>query len=183
MHELMKTKFAIQASDVPNIDNSADASEFVFPNPVIIKRVGLIVTTAVVTDNSVACTFQLSRRPVAGSASNAVGLGTFNAIAAGVDPAAGSVIWADCNVIDSDGETAEDGTTRYEAPNANITAPESRKNPWLILPGQSFAWTLDTNAHGDSGVVRGFVEYIDVPFTDGYVDQANITQRTVTAAA
>jgi hypothetical protein len=183
MHDLMKKKFSLLAADTPNIDGSTAVGEFIFPNPVIITKVGYIVTTAVVADGTENMDFDLSRRPVVGSSSNAVALAQFRAQAANVDTAAGDVVWVHTNVLDTDGETAEDGTTRYEAPNANITAPETRRNPWLILPGQSFAMTLQTDAEADSGAVRGFVEYIDLPWNDGFVDQTNVIEGTILAAA
>ncbi len=182
MHDLLQKRTAILAADTPNIDSSQAAGEFIFPGPVLITKVGILVTTAVVTDNSADCDLTLTRRPVAGSSSNEVTLGTFKAIAAGVDPAAGSVQWAHTNVVDADGETAEDGTTRNEAPNTNITPAETRGNPWVILPGQSFAMTLESGAEGDSGAVRGWVEYIELPFNANYIDGTNVTERTVVAA-
>lgn len=183
-HEVMNTYWQLSAADTPNIDSAGAVSEFIFPFPVIIKKVALLVTTAVVTDNSTACTLTLTRRPVAGSSSNAVTLGTFNAIAAGVDPAAGSFIWADCLILDTDGETPEDSAgysrpVRFEAPNSNITAPETGEDAWTILPGQSFAMTLAANAEGDSGAVMSAVEYVALPFNAHLIDQANMTERTV----
>ncbi len=188
MAEILQKRFAMLAADTPNIDSSQAAGEFIFAGPVLITKVGLTVTTAVVTDNSADCDLILSRRPVAGSSSNEVALGIFKAIAAGVDPAAGSVQWAHTNVIDTDGEQPEDYDAdtsrawRNEAPNSNITAAETGENPWVILPGQSFAMTLESGAEGDSGAVRGWVEYIELPYNSKYIDQTNVTQRTVVAS-
>lgn len=184
-HEVINTRWQLSAADTPNIDSAGAVSEFVFPFPVTIKKVALIVTTAVVTDDSTACTLTLTRRPVVGSSSNAVTLGTFNAIAAGVDPAAGSFIWAPCIIADNDGEQPEDydadtsRAVRFEAPNSNITAPETGEDAWTILPGQSFAMTLASNAEGDSGAVYSAVEYVALPFNAQLIDQDNMTEKTV----
>jgi hypothetical protein len=51
-------------------------------------------------------------------------------------------------------------------------------NPWIILPGQSFALTLDTNAEADSGAVISFIEYIELPWNGNFVDQTLITEDT-----
>ena len=84
------------AADTPNIDATGATSEFHFAGgPVIVRRVGVDVTTAVVSDNSVACTATMSRRAVIGSTGTVVALGVFKIAAAGVDPAAGSVIYKD----------------------------------------------------------------------------------------
>ena len=66
---------------------------------------------------------------------------------------------------------------RFEAPNSNITPPITGDYAWLILPGQSFAMTLDTNAEADSGAVVSFVEYIDAPFA-GTARLVNMTRDT-----
>jgi len=188
-HDLIQKRFSMAAADTPNVDSAGAVAEFVFPGPVIITKVGLLVTTAIVTDNSVAMSATLSRRPIVGSTAGAVSLGVFNMIAAGVDPAAGAVIWAPTNIPDLDGEQPEDYSavqgraSRNEAPNSNIVVIEVGANPWAIYPGQSFAMTLDTNAEGDSGAGRAWVEYIELPFNATFIDQANVTQKTVTAAA
>lgn len=177
MHELLKTNYQLSAADVPNIDSAGAVSEFVFPMPVKIVKVGIIVTTAVNPDNSVALTATLSRRPTLNSATNAVSLGVFTVMAANAtNLAAGTVVYKRLHIDDADGETAEDGSLRNEAPNSNLTAAETGLDPYVILPGQSFAITLDTNAEADSGAVVSFVEYVRLPFTGNLVNQTNITE-------
>lgn len=169
MNELAKILVEMAPADTPNMDSAASVAEFVFGSrPVIIKRVGLVVTTALDTDNSVACTATMTRRPVAGSSSNAVSLGTFAIAAANSAVAAGKVVVKDLAITDHDGETAEDGSLRHEAPNSNITPPVTGHPGFLILPGQSFAITLDTNAECDSGAARAFVEYLPLGLSDVY---------------
>lgn len=171
-------------ADTPNIDSAGAVAEFAFPGgPVVIRRVGFDVTTAVVTDNSTACTATMSRRPVRGSAASAVTLGVFTFAAAGVDPAAGTVKYKDLAIADNDGETAEDydaaksRSTRNEAPNSNITAPQTGAEAFMILPGQSFALTLDANAEADSGAVEAWVEYEELPLRGPYMP-ATVTRDT-----
>lgn len=177
MHELLQKRYAVSAADTPNIDSAGAVSEFIFAAPVKVTKVGLTATTAVNPDNSVALTATLSRRPVLTSSSNAVTLGVFTVMAANAtNLAAGATVWKSLHIDDADGETAEDGTLRFEAPNSNITAAETGLDPFIILPGQSFAITLDTNAEADSGAVISFVEYILLPWTGPYVDQANVTE-------
>lgn len=183
-HDLIQKRFQVSAADTPNIDSAGAVAEFVFANPVIITKVGVIATTAVNPDNSVALTATLSRRPVLGSSSNAVTLGVFTMLAANASNlAAGSGVYKVCAIVDSDGETAEDYSAtqgrarRFEAPNSNITPPITGDYAWLILPGQSFAMTLDTNAEADSGAVVSFVEYIDAPFA-GTARLVNMTRDT-----
>lgn len=183
-HDLVQKRFERSAADTPNIDSAGAVSEFSFPGPVRITKVGVTVTTSVVSDNSVNMTATLSRRPVTGSSSNAVTLGVFRIAAAGVDPAAGSVIWKQLAIADHDGETPEDysATTsrakRNEAPNSDITPVDSGGNPFDVYPGQSFAMTLDTNAEGDSGAVYSWVEYVQLPWTGPFVDGTNISRDT-----
>jgi hypothetical protein len=173
-HDLLQKRRVLLAADTPNVDSAGAVGEFIFGGPVLVVRVGLITTTAIVVDNSTAFTFALSRRPTVGSTAGAVGLGTFLASAAGVDKAAGTVMFKDLYIEDNDGEEAEDGTTRHEAPNSNLTASETGFSPYVIRPGESFAMTLDTNAEADSGAAIGFVEVIDLPWNGPFVDQATI---------
>lgn len=187
MHDNLNKMTMLLAADTPNIDSAGAVGEFVFSDPVLVTKVGILVTTTVVTDNSNDCDFTLTRRPTVGSASGAVTLGTFKAIAAGVDPAAGAFNWAKCVIADTDGESPEDAAghsapVRFEAPNSNISAPETGMEGFVILPGQSLAMTLEADAEADSGAVRGWCEYIRLPWTANFVDQATMTQRTVVAA-
>ena len=185
MHDLLRKRYMLAAADTPNIDGAAAVAEFVFPNPVIITKVGHIVTTAVVSDDAVLLTATLSRRPTVGSATNAESLGVYR-MQEGLDTtvAAGAVRWKQLAIPDHDGETAEDGNTRNVAPNKQfdsafaVAGSYDRHNPYLILPGQSFAMTLDASAEADSGAVRAWVEYVELPFNGEPIAGTNITRDT-----
>lgn len=178
MHDNLRKRYYSSAADTPNIDGAGAVSEFAFPMPVIVTRVGVTATTTVDTDNSVALTATLSRRPLRGSASNAVTLGVFAMAPANnaTRLVAGNTVYKDLAIVDHDGETAEDGSLRNVAPNRAIASPIpsptifegtlatlDKFNAFLILPGQSFAMTLDSNAEADSGAVVSFVEVIELP--------------------
>lgn len=187
MHDNLRKRYYVSAADTPNIDGAAAVSEFAFPMPVIVTRVGVTATTTVDTDNSVALTATLSRRPLRGSASNAVTLGTFRMAPAGntTQLVAGNTVYKDLAIVDHDGETAEDGSQRNVAPNRAIASPIApptlfdgslskldQFNAFLILPGQSFAMTLDASAEADSGAVVSFVEVIELPLDAEIYDPA-----------
>lgn len=180
MHHLERIVRELAAADTPNIDSAGAVAEFQFAGPVRLKRVGLIVTTEVNPDNSVALTLAMSRRVTLGSASGAVSLGVFTVMAANAaNLAVGKYVYKDLHIDDADGETAEDGTTRYEAPNSNLTSAFTRGNPFDIPAGQSFALTLESNAEADSGAVRAFVEYEHLPLSGPYrYELTNINEDT-----
>lgn len=171
MHENLRKAFYSSAADTPNIDGAGTVAEFAFPMPVIVTKVGVIATTTVDTDNSVALTATMSRRPIRGSSSNAVTLGVFTMAPANNSTrlAAGNVVYKDLAIADHDGETAEDGTTRHVAPNQGVTGPVTGFSGFLIQPGQSFAITLDASAEADSGAVVSFVEVIELPFVEPFI--------------
>jgi hypothetical protein len=171
MHPNLKKIVKISAADTPNIDGAGAVSEFVHPVPMLVTKVGIIATTAVDTDNSVALTATLSRRPVLGSSSNAVTLGVFTMAPANntAELPAGAVKYKELAILDHDGETAEDGSLRNEAPNSNLVGPITGLEAYLILPGQSFAMTLDSSAEADSGAVISWIEAIELPFVAPYL--------------
>lgn len=170
-HNFINKRIMMSAADTPNIDGAGAVAEFFHAKPMIVTKVGVIATTAVDTDNSVALTATLSRRPVLGSSSNAVSLGTFTMAPANntAELPAGAVKYKELAIYDNDGETAEDGTLRNEAPNSNLVGPITGLEAYLILPGQSFAMTLDASAEADSGAVVSFIEYIELPFVAPYL--------------
>lgn len=186
MHNLLRKYYKESAADTPNIDSAGAVAEFAWPHPVIVTRVGVIATTAVDTDNSVALTATLSRRPVRGSSSNAVTLGVFTMAPANntAQLPAGAMVYKDLAILDHDGETAEDGNLRNVAPNKGALSPYGvsgqidYENMFLILPGQAFAMTLDTNAEADSGAVVSFVEYIQLPFSGRHIGAATVHRDT-----
>jgi len=172
MHYALAILRKASAADTPNIDSAGATSEFAFPEgPVLLKRCGIVVTTAVDPDNTVAMTAALSRRPIIGSSSGALAIGNFKIMAAAAtNLAVGSVVYKDLHTDDADGETPEDydatsyaKARRFEAPNSNMTPYLAGKDPMIIAPGQSFCMTLDTNAEADSGAVYSWVEYELLP--------------------
>jgi len=184
MHDLERIRYQVSAADTPNIDSAGAVSEFVFAGPVIITKFGVTVTTAVDPDNSTALTMTLTRRPTLNSATNAVTLGTFTMMTANqANLAAGSVKFKRLHIDDANGETAEDGTLRFEAPNSNISAAYTGADPWVILPGQSFAATLAASAEADSGAVISWVEYIQLPWNGTAVAGTNITEDVTDSVA
>lgn len=171
MHPVAVSRVLISAADTPNIDSAGAVSEFIPVLPFVVTRVGILVTTAVDPDNSVAMTATLTRRVTVGSASSAVTLGVFKIMAAAAtNLAVGQIVYKDLHIDDGDGETAEDGTLRFTAPSAGITAHATGVNPWLIPAGQSFAMTLDTNAEADSGAVISFIEGYYLPLLSNIAD-------------
>ena len=170
MHNLLNKHQVVGAVDDVNIDSGASVLELVFANPVIITRVGFIVTTAVVNAAG-AVKIDLKRRPVVGANANQVALMTFT-LTGTTTRAAGAVCWKDCVVLDKDGEIAEDGSQRNEAPNSNIVGPLAKFDPMMILPGQSLE--LSVSEAADSGAGRYFVEYITLPFDGQPVHGTNI---------
>lgn len=188
-NDFVQKRYQVSAADTPNIDSAGATSEFIFAEPVIITKCGIIATTAVNPDNSVALTATLSRRVAAGTVGTPVTLGVFTMLAANAtDLAIGKGVFKVCAIVDADGETAEDYSAtqaksrRFEAPNSNITPPITGDYAWLILPGQSFVMTLDTNAEADSGAVVSFVEYISCgwggPQSGGSGRLVNMTRDT-----
>jgi len=170
MHELLKKERIVHAGDDLNIDSDNDYDEYVFGGPVSVRRVGCVVTTGV-TNAAGTVDVELYRRPTAGSSTNEVLLGTWR-LTTTTTRAAGAFLYKDLHIDDADGETAEDGTLRNEAPSSDVTAPETSMDPWVILPGQSFA--MKVVEPGDAGVVIPFVEVVQLPLTGPYADQANV---------
>lgn len=176
MNDLMRIVPLVSAADTPNIDSAGAVSEFIPTLPFVVTRVGIVVTTAVNPDNSVAMTAAMSRRPTIGSSSSEVNLGTFTIMAAAAtDLAVGDIVYKDLHIDDADGENASDfdaNTSKAklnQAPNSEITVAIADQHPFLIPASQSFAITLETNAEADSGAVRSFIEGYYVPLSSAPV--------------
>jgi hypothetical protein len=177
MHVDMRKVVIVSAADTPNIDSAGAVAEFIPVLPFVVTRVGILVTTAVDPDNSVALTAEMERRITVGSATNAVTLGTFKIMAAAAtNLAVGQIVYKDLHIDDEDGEEPEDydadtsRANRNEAPSSNITLHATGLHPFLIPAGQSFALTLDTNAEADSGAVMSFIEGYYLPLMDHLAD-------------
>ena len=177
MHPDLQKVVLVSAADTPNIDSAGAVAEFIPVLPFVVTRVGILATTAVNPDNSVAMTAALSRRITVGSASSEVSLGTFTIMAANAtNLAVGQIVYKDLHIDDADGETAEDydantsRAVRNEAPNSNLTPFLSGYEACLIPAGQSFAITLATNAEADSGAVISFIEGYYLPLLSHLAD-------------
>lgn len=178
MHQLLKRGFVVTAIDAVNIDSATDNELIAFATPVRIRRVGAIVTTAVANAAGIV-TVEIKRRPLEGTDANQVVLGTFQ-LTTTVTRAAGSYIYKDCHIDDADGETAEDGSLRNEAPSSNITPAIAGDDPWVIPLGQVLE--LEVVEAADSGAVRMVIEYDELPVTGMYIDQANVFKDVTNVA-
>ena len=67
MHPDLQKVVLVSAADTPNIDSAGAVAEFIPVLPFVVTRVGILATTAVNPDNSVAMTAALSRRITVGS--------------------------------------------------------------------------------------------------------------------
>lgn len=183
MNYLLKRGYVVGAVDDVNIDSGGDNHEVVFATPVRIRRVGFIVTTAV-ADAAGSTQVTIRRRPVAGADANHVDMGTLVVTSGGVTRAAGSYVYKDCHIDDADGEIAEDGLVRHEAPSSNIVPayPQGgvingvqqqpyKSDPWIIPVGQSLE--LDVAEAADSGAGRFVVEYDELPLAAAYQPAGN----------
>lgn len=180
MHPVAMQRVLVSAADTPNIDSAGAVSEFIPVLPFVVTRVGVLVTTAVDPDNSVAMTATLSRRVTVGSSGSAVSIGVFKIMAAAAtNLAVGQIVYKDLHIDDGDGETAEDSSLRFTAPSAGLTAAVTGYTPYLIPAGQSFAITLDTNAEADSGAVISFIEGYYLPLLS-HISDVNPLMRDVT---
>lgn len=172
MNDLLKKQRIVGAVDDVNIDSAGDNHEIVFGGPVLITRVGFIVTTAVANATGTV-EIDVRRRPVAGADANHVELCTLT-VTTTTTRAAGAVVYKDCYVADTNGETAEDGSLRFEAPNSEITVPITGYDAFIIPMGQSLELDVDATNVADSGAGRYFIEYIDLPLTGVFASQTNV---------
>ena len=170
-HELIQTGWMESAADSPNIDSAGAEVYFTRVGPWRPKRIVIKTTTAVNPDNSVALDINIYKNVTAGSETNRVLLGTMRMLAANAtSTVAGDLNFRDFHFDDADGETAEDGTTRYLAPESfynpvSASAAGSSKRKYDILIGESLQLELATNAEADSGAVVTHVEYEQLPWT------------------
>ncbi len=172
MHNILKRGFLVGAIDDLNIDSSGDNTEIVFATPVRLRRVGFIATTAVANAAGVVL-IKLRRRPVVGADANHVELGSFQ-VTDTTTRAAGSYTYKDLHIDDADGETAEDGTLRFEAPSSNISPVITGDDPWVIPMGQSLELDMGSADLADSGAGQWTLEYDELPMTGPYAARTNI---------
>lgn len=133
-------------ADSPNLDSAANVAEFAPGVPITVWEVGYIATTAVV-HNSADGVITITRRPVAGSASNAVTLDTFTFVTNGQTVAAGK------------GKKSKVTANVAQATSLvdNSLIDESPTGAFQILPGESIALTVTVASA--SGVGQGWIRY------------------------
>lgn len=150
------------------IDFTATAADVKFlftpARPVDVVRWGYIVTTA---KDASSMALTLSHRPVAGSASNKVVIGTITDAAA---RAAGAVVYQEPGELATDAatqSTAEDGSLRNVAPAGRFH----------VIPGEELSIEL-TDVANSTGAGYVFIEYLEYPFAG--VDVADAVEITAT---
>ena len=129
-----------------------------------IMKIIFVYTTA---NSGAGSVITMQRRPVADSAANQVSLGTFKTTAV---IAAGAVeVFQTSKPFDTDGEVAEDGTTRYTAaPYLEGTPPAYTATYNRIYPGQDFA--LVSAGEGTAGVVDVFLDVVEHGFHEADIE-------------
>lgn len=133
------------AADDLNVDSDNDVSEFVWPFAVDVYRVMAIPTTAV-TNATGTVDIEIYKVLDYSDGGNDTLLGTWQLMGT-TTIAVGTVTIGNFVGADTDGETAEDGLTRYEAP----------QGPYEIGVGESLV--LKVVEPADAGVIRVAIEY------------------------
>lgn len=186
-HELIQTDWMSSAADEPNIDSAGAEVYFTQVFPWRPHRLVIKVTTAVNPDNTTALDINIYKNPVAGSETNRVLLGTMRVMAANAtNLAAGTLVYRDMHFDDADGETAEDGTTRYLAPDsyynpvsASVAGSSARRMDIKI--GESLQLELASSAEADSGAVTSHIEYERLPWTPANYGASTVVNKDVTS--
>lgn len=140
------------ASDALNIDSDNDTIEYGWPYPVYVTGAAVIPTTAV-ADATASVQVEIYRNSGYGDAGTTTLLGTW-VVCTTDGLATGTISKAVFQGADTDGETAEDSTTRYVAPTG----------PYFIDCGDGLTFKVVEAA--DSGVVHLAVEYIPLPHSN-----------------
>jgi len=148
------------AIDDVNIDSDNDTYEYHFPMPVMVTRVAILATTAVV---NAAGTVDIEMYRVTDASDGGADtlLGTCKILGT-TTLAVGDVAVCNCVGADTDGEVAEDSTTRYVGPTG----------PYEITTGQGFL--LKVVEPSDSGACKVAIEYIPLPFDENDTDVARV---------
>lgn len=186
-HELIQTDWMSSTADEPNIDSAGAEVYFTNVFPWRPKRIVIKVTTAVNPDNTVALDINIYKNPVAGSETNRVLLGTMRVMAANAaNLAAGTLVYRDFHFDDTDGETAEDGTTRNLAPDSYYDPVSASVAGWSkrkadILIGESLQLELAANAEADSGAVTTHIEYERLPWVPAFYGASTTVVKDVTS--
>lgn len=129
-----------------------------FASPIEVLRMGIVVDDNELLDVGAGFAIALKKYLIPGSSTNAVTLGTITR-GTDADVAKGALLVNNLNTGDTNGETAEDNTTRFESPRNNF----DDGNKFIVTPGQQLVWDL-TDAADTSGKGQVFVEYVKRPF-------------------
>jgi hypothetical protein len=135
---------------------------FNFSVPVEILKWGIVIDTAEGWTGDGVVVAEKYVTP--GVNTNAVQLGTMTINGT---YGAGSVFYNDLSLADEDGETAEDGSTRYESPRNNFDSG----NKFILDAGQQFVVGVPSNA-ATTGQGHVFVQYVERPFAGVEIDGA-----------
>jgi hypothetical protein len=138
-----------------------------FGAPIEVLAMGIVVDDNELLDVGNGFTITLKKYVVPGSSTNAVTLGTISSAA---DVAKGSVVINRLQAGDVDGETAEDGSIRYESPRNNVDGG----NKFIVGFGEQLVWDL-TDAADTSGKGQVFVQYVQLPMADYYTGVTEVT--------
>ncbi len=157
-------KVRVYDSDELNIDDNSDSILFTPGNPVDVKRIGLIVRTAVANASGVV-DLTMHKRVAGASASETE---TFTlAVTDTTTLAQGAVVYWDMDVAIAQA-TGSDGSLVDVAP----------RGPLNVNVGEELQ--IEVENASDSGVVTAWVEYIELPFTGQDLVDAGATEKTVT---
>lgn len=145
-----KSLFHVTAIDALNIDDAADTYEWVPVQPVDIRRVGFLATTAVANASGVV-DVSIIKRPTAGSVTDQATVDTFVVTGTTTVPVGTAVVRE--LVIQTAQATALDGSLVNVGP----------AGPLHVGLGESVLFDMASAA--DSGAGMFFVEYYELPLT------------------
>lgn len=159
MHDNLNKVFVVSTLPTPTganggpVDFNATGDKFILTPvaPIEIVRFGF-VTDAAMDPDAGGFVLALDHRPTAGSDTGR----TESATLTRTDTqtvAAGSLVYREVVLADTDGETAEDGETRYVAPSG----------PLSVDVGEQAVLEV-TNAVGAASTGYVFIEYVQKPF-------------------
>lgn len=168
-HDLVQTRVAVYpavgAAITTDLVDFAGATGVVavmnFGVPIQVLRAGITVDNNEALDVGAGFTLTLKKYLKPGDSTSAVTLGTISSTA---DVAAGGGLYNDFSLGDTDGETAEDSTTRYVAPQTVFdTTNLNSTNAFILDSGEQLVWDL-TDAADTAGKGQVWVQYVERPF-------------------
>lgn len=166
MHDLLQVRTAVYpavgaavTTDLVDFGGSTGVVAVMnFGVPIEVIKFGLTVDDAETLDVGAGFALALKKYLIPGSSTNAVTLGTITR-GTDADVAKGDGLYNDLSDGDENGETAEDGTTRYESPRNNF----DDGNKFIVKAGEQLVFDL-TDAADTSGKGQVWVQYVERPF-------------------